>query len=158
MKTTYTGNFEGSVFDPRLPHESKFKRDPRKIYEFFISKIPKIADIKSLKEYEPEAAFISEQMDHARAETEELKNSLISICQTFEVVEKKDLIKKTDAVLRLFESKGFGLDEVKKGIIQLMQIQAELLLSLDVHGGGQGVQVGNARAAAQCFQRLLEVY
>ena len=123
-----------------------------------MSRIPKIADIKSLKEYEPEAAFISEQMDHARAETEELKNSLISICQTFEVVEKKDLIKKTDGVLRLFESKGFGLDEARKGIVSLMQIQAELLLSLEIFGGGQGVQVGNARAAAQCFQRLLEVY
>ena len=157
MKTVME-NLSGSIFDPRLPRNANFKRDPQKVYDNFMSKIPKIADIKSLKDHDVDPAFIAEQVEDARAETEELKNNLISICQTFEVVEQKDLIKKTDSVLKLLAKEPFGLNEVKTSLIELLQMWGELKLSLDLHGGGQGVQVGNARAAAQCFQRLLEVY
>lgn len=157
MKSMVEG-FEGSFFDPRLPKNERFKRDPQRDYDFFMKNIPKKEDLKSLKEIEPEPDFIVEQMDFAIHETEKLKDSLVSICKTFEVVEKKDLIKKTDGVLRLFESKGFGLNEVKKGIVESLRIQGELQFSLDVHGGCQSIQLGNARAVAGAFTRLLEVY
>ncbi len=157
MKTVLEG-MEGSYLDPRLPRESKYKRDPKKTYEAFILKIPKITDIKSLKDHDVDPAFISEQMDHARTETEGLRDSLVQISSTFDVVEEKHLVKKAGSVLKLFESKDFGLNEVKTGLIELLQIQGELKLSLEIYGGGQGVQVDNARAAARCFQRLLEVF
>ncbi len=158
MQTVIEGMAEGSVFDPRAPKHDRFDRDPQKMYEDFMSRIPKISDIKSLKEIEPEPDFIAEQMEYAENQTRILKDSLVSICKTFEVVEKKDLIKKTDSVLKLFQSKDFGLDEIKKGGVELMQIQGELLLSLEIYGGTQHVQLGNARAAAKAFTRLLEVY
>jgi len=156
-KTTLSG-FESGIFDPRQPDESKYKRDPQRDYDFFMKSIPKKEDLKSTRDHEVDPGFIAESLDDAKEATEILKKSLVSICTTFAIVEEKNLVKKVDSILKLFEKDDFGLNEVKTSLIELLQIQAELKLSLDVHGGGQGVQVGNVRSAAAAFTRMLEIF
>lgn len=157
MKTALTG-LEGGVFDPRRPDESKYKRDPERDYKAFMQDIPRKEDIKSLKDHEVDAGYVTEMTDCALGETEKLKKNLISISGTFQVIEGKKLIPKVNNVLKLFEKKPFELDAVKSGIVLLMEVEGELMYSLAIFGGSQAIQHGNARAAKRAFVRLLEMY
>ena len=157
MDKTALSGFEGGVFDPREPKTDRYKRDPQRDYDFFMKNIPKKEDLKSVRDHEVSSGFIAESLDEAKQAVEILRKSLVEICATYEVVEQKSLLKKTGAILKLFE-KPFELDAVRSGIVGLMEIEGELMYSLAVFGGGQGVQYGNCRAAKKAFVRLLEIF
>lgn len=142
--------------DTRLPRHGA--HDPEKLYEAFLKNIPKKNEILSLKEFEAEPGYIKELMDDLKEKIDNLKRSFISVRATFEIIEKAGLIKKAENLKKLVEMKDFGLDQVRDGIIKAMEMQAEMLLSMEKYGGTRYIQHDDCRGVARSFSILLTVY
>ncbi|MBA7517931.1 hypothetical protein ES705_09992 [subsurface metagenome] len=156
-KTTLAG-FESGVFDPRVPRDEKYKRDPQRDFKNFMEAIPKAADIVSLKKRESYPGFVKESIETLAKKLDDLAWQFQNNCCTFEVIKKEKLINRIDAVRDLLKKPDFGLTEIKTGIIDTMGIQGVLLLAMLVKGGGRGELHGGAGAIVQGFKRLLEVF
>ena len=158
MKTILEGMAAGSPFDPRAPHESKYKRDPQKIYDNFMAAIPKATDIVSLKKRESYPGFIQEALDALAKKLDDLKSQFDSFCCTFEVIKKENLIKKIDKVRELLDTTDFGMKEIRAGIIDSMNVEGVLFLTDMQRGGGRKELHDATGAVVNGFKRLLEVF
>ena len=79
-------------------------------------------------------------------------------CCTFDVIKEKKLISRIEKVKETLKKSGFELPVIKKILVDLMGLQADVMLANLKYGGGRREIYGDIRACVKNFDRLLSVF